>query len=92
MVAVGQEISSAIDPDADGALLSSYLNFDESDDGHAVITVDANGDGVPDGLQTSITLNDISLDELYAYTGLDDPSEVELIDHLLKNGNLHIDD
>lgn len=72
--------------------LSSYLDFDQNGDGHAVITVDANGDGVPDGLQTSITLNGISLDQLYAYTGLDDPSEVELIDHLLKNGNLHIDD
>lgn len=77
--------------DDSAAVLSNYLNFHENDDGHTVLTVDANGDGVPDGLQSSITLEGVSLSDLYAYAG-GPTSEVALIDHLLKNGNLQYED
>ncbi len=84
------DLSDMLDVDStDATALSAYLDFDENADGHSVITVDANGDGVPDGLQTSITLNDISLLDLQAYAG--GSSEVDIIQKLLDNGNLRKD-
>ena len=65
--------------------LSDFVSFAADAEGHAVIQIDANGDGVPDD-QQSITLRNVSLSELQAYAGSD--SDVEIIRKLLENGNL----
>lgn len=69
--------------------LSNYLRFEDNGAGQAVMHVtsglDANGDGIPDVLQT-YTFDQISLLDLQAYAGGD--SDVEIIQKLLDEGNL----
>ncbi len=68
--------------------LDRLTSFSQDASGRAVITIDANGDGIPDNLQT-ITLDNVSLLDLQAYAGGE--SDLAILQKLLDNGNLQTD-